>query len=212
MVASTFHGSGRYSGSGVCGVSRPPRLHGRSSRMTPAIQNTNLTKTTRVNKWRKGGGIAGKGGLLGGKTKCTSTNALVIMEESDSDDEDWPEPSFADDQEHFSLLPCDRAQGKGWRIMAQDNSKSTDWGIMGCDSDSIFLYIHSKNRDEHTRRTRETAKNETDEPKAGRTTPRCSSVTSCASEANSVTKNTLVRSSSSLSVLADELAMAAAVC
>jgi len=44
----------------------------------------------------------------------------------------------------LALQPTDRAEGEGWSMM--DCSSTSDWGVVGCDTGSCFLFLYNENR------------------------------------------------------------------
>jgi hypothetical protein len=62
------------------------------------------------------------------KTKAVST--------SETTSETTPPP--------LPKQPSERAAGEGWSICKP--SEIADWGVVGCDSGSCFLYVYSQNR------------------------------------------------------------------
>lgn len=93
----------------------------------------------------------------------------------------------------MARLPCDRAAGNGWSMLSMD-THAPDWPVLGCDSESIFLFLHNKNQAE------------SEEQPSHHALQRANSGGSCGSEMSRS------RASSAMSLLAEELAVAAAVC
>jgi hypothetical protein len=44
----------------------------------------------------------------------------------------------------LALQPTDRAEGDGWQICRPE--EHADWGVVGCDTGSCFLFLYNENR------------------------------------------------------------------
>lgn len=192
--SSSFHGKA---------LGRPPRPSTRASRLIASSvhETAPISKSSSRSrlKRRLAGGARSTGG--GRQGFGISSN-----QGSDEPEEEHHTEQFSDDEDDESSnprerklaqLPMDRAQGSGWSILSTDESEP-DWPVLGCDKESIFLFLHQKNRTSEPPLDRANDR--------GNTIQRSNSSTSCASEMS------WSRASSTMSVLADELAMAAAVC